>query len=223
MPLLIGMLVLLPLYPFLEGQRGSQSGILVQLAFSALIALGVMAVAARPRLLAFGVLLAAPAVVLNFLPSQDPVIVILDAASGLAFFLFATVAVTREVVRRRIHPSDLVTGGIAIYLLIGFTFMHVYRLIGAITPEAFVFSDGQTHAWNWADYLYYSFVTLTTLGFGDIRPVARFAESVSISEAIIGPLFIAVFIASLLHIQMRSAGNPQRDRDRWPRSRGRRE
>ena len=204
-PLIIGILILLPLYPILEGDRGDHSGLIVQFAFTALIALGVWAAAGGPWLLAIGLVLAIPAVILNFVSVQYAGTEVFDAGFGLLFFLFATGSLIRVVVLGRISHNDLVKGGIAIYLLIGLTFMHVYRIIDAINPNAFAFAQGQERGGNWADYLYFSFVTLTTLGYGDIQPVGRFAQSVSITEAIIGPLFIAIFIAALLHYRMQSS------------------
>lgn len=205
MPLLVGMLLLLPLYPLLEGDPGEPSGLLVEVAFTALIALGVLAAAARPWLLVVGVLVAIPTAVLNFISVGDAAMLQAESIFATIFFLFATVAVVIEVMGGRIHPADLVKGGIAIYLLIGLTFAQVYRLIEAITPAAFVFENQPDQGRNWADFLYYSFVTLTTLGYGDVHPVSRFAQSFSITEAIIGPLFIAIFIANMLHLQMRRA------------------
>ncbi len=201
-PLLIGLLILLPLYPILEGERGAHSGLIVQLAFAVLIALGVWAAAGGPWLLVIGFVLAIPAVTLNFLSAHYAGAEFLDAGFGLLFFLFATVALIRVVLLGRISHHDLVKSGIAIYLLIGLTFMHIYRFIDAVNPNAFAFSEGHQHGGNWADFLYYSFVTLTTLGYGDIHPVGRFAQSVSITEATIGPLFIAIFIAALLYKRM---------------------
>ncbi len=205
-PLLIGMLILLPLYPILEGERGAHSGLIVQVAFTALIALGVWAAAGGPWLLVISLVLAIPAVILNFVSVQYAGTEVLDAVFGLLFFLFATSSLIRVVVLGRISHNDLVKGGIAIYLLIGLTFMHMYRVIDAVNPNAFAFPQGQERCGNWADYLYYSFTTLTTLGYGDIQPVGRFAQSVSITEAITGPLFIAIFIAALLHYRMQSTG-----------------
>ena len=203
------MLILLPLYPILEGERGAHSGQIVQMAFTALIALGVWAAAGGPWLLVISLILAIPAVALNFVSAEYAGAEVLDAVFGLLFFLFATGSLIHVVVLGRISHNDLVKGGIAIYLLIGLTFMHLYRLIDAVNPNAFVFYQGyqgQERGGNWADYLYYSFVTLTTLGYGDIQPVGRFAQSVSITGAIVGPLFIAIFIAALLHYRMQSPG-----------------
>ena len=175
------------------------------MAFTALIALGVWAAAGGPWLLVISLILAIPAVALNFVSAEYAGAEVLDAVFGLLFFLFATGSLIHVVVLGRISHNDLVKGGIAIYLLIGLTFMHMYRVIDAVNPNAFTFPQGQERGGNWADYLYYSFVTLTTLGYGDIQPVGRFAQSVSITEAIIGPLFIAIFLAALLHYRMQSS------------------
>lgn len=79
------------------------------------------------------------------------------------------------------------------YLLTGITFSYLYLLINLLSPGAFDLS-GQNVS-NWPDYLYFSFVTLTTLGYGDILPLSPLAQSLVTLEAVIGVLSPTVMIA----------------------------
>lgn len=89
-------------------------------------------------------------------------------------------------------------GAVALYLLLGVTFAVVYTFVASVGPGAFggnVRADG-----GLADWVYFSFVTLTTVGFGDITPLSRAARAVTILEALMGQLYPAVIIARLVSL-----------------------
>ena len=99
-----------------------------------------------------------------------------------------------------------IAGAASIYLLIGLLFTLAYCLLETLRPGSF---NLETVAKNngvdqdiFGDFLYFSNVTLTTLGFGDIVPVSKSAKSLATFEAIIGQLFMAIIMARLvgLHI-----------------------
>ena len=90
----------------------------------------------------------------------------------------------------------------SVYLLLATAFAAVYGIIAREHPDAFraaegVFS-GPAGTMNWADVLYFSFATLTTLGYGDITPTAPVARMVVSFEAVIGPLYLAIVVARLV-------------------------
>lgn len=93
--------------------------------------------------------------------------------------------------------ADTIKGGICVYLLLGITWMGIYRLVYEFDPYAFSVQFGAT----W-EFMYFSFTTLTTLGYGDITPVSSFAMMLTNLEAMAGQLFLAIFVARLvgLHI-----------------------
>lgn len=103
-----------------------------------------------------------------------------------------------------------VFGGIAGYLLIGMTWAFAYQLFveqapGAIhfeTPSPYAAASRQPN-----DLIYFSFVTLTTVGYGDVRPVHPAVRSLAVAEALVGQLYLAILIASLvgMAIQAKSA------------------
>lgn len=93
--------------------------------------------------------------------------------------------------------ADTIKGGICVYLLLGFQFVGLYRLAYALNAEAF--SRSFTNGW---ELVYFSFTTLTTVGYGDITPRLPFAMMLTNLEGIVGQLFLTVFVARLvgLHI-----------------------
>jgi voltage-gated potassium channel len=101
--------------------------------------------------------------------------------------------------------SERVSGAIAAYLLIGLMFAAVYGFIALSDPGAFAISDtirtrlstgGSSEAMRIFDY--FSFVTMTTLGYGDITPVSLVARTAAWFEALLGQLYLAVMIAGLV-------------------------
>ena len=112
--------------------------------------------------------------------------------SVIAILVALTRIVSSEVVDR-----DVLVGAVAVYLLIGITWSLIYSLLYAIEPGSFgEFLDSEHGYWN--QFVYFSFTTLTTLGYGDIVALNPFVRTLSILEAITGVMFEAVIIARLV-------------------------
>jgi hypothetical protein len=92
-----------------------------------------------------------------------------------------------------------IMGAVAIYLLLGLMWSQAYLFMYLLSPDAFNFSPG-TQAFEppVAEMLYFSYITLTTLGFGDITAVHPFARSLVMMEGLIGQLYPAVVLARLV-------------------------
>jgi hypothetical protein len=96
--------------------------------------------------------------------------------------------------------SDVIMGAICGYFLLGLLWANVYALFAVLDPNSFQFS--QAMGAGVQDFTYYSFVTLTTLGYGDITPVSNPARSLSLLEAVIGQLYLAILVARLIGIHI---------------------
>jgi hypothetical protein len=102
-----------------------------------------------------------------------------------------------------------VLGGIAAYLLIGVTWAYSYRLLVERVPDAIHFpsaSPGVSRSQP-SPMLYFSFSTLTTLSYGDVYPVHRIARSLAIAEGLIGQLYPAILIATLVGMALQERFN----------------
>ena len=118
------------------------------------------------------------------------------------FLLWVLIVVLREVFRPRTSEVDAVVGALCGFLLILMTFMRVHGLIEALRPGSYR-TDGQpfsvrSDAMVLASFQYFSTITLTTVGFGDIVPVTPAARLVTGLEAMVGQLYLAVVIATLV-------------------------
>lgn len=132
----------------------------------------------------------------------------LSAILGVAFFGYVAVVLIRHIflASQRVD-TDLIYGAISVYLLIGVTFGFVYVCLAAWAPGSFVGIEYDLTAPHEVvrDFNYFSFVTLTTLGYGDITPQSYQAGVLAYLEAIIGQVYLTVLVARLvgMHIAQR--------------------
>jgi voltage-gated potassium channel Kch len=116
----------------------------------------------------------------------------------LAFFVSAAWLVGKEVLLTGKVDFNIITGSIALYLILGMIWSIFYTLLLQHSPAAFQGLQPE----HWIDTLstmtYFSFVTLTTLGYGDISPTTPMAEVLVILEAVTGMFYFAIVVASLI-------------------------
>ncbi len=88
---------------------------------------------------------------------------------------------------------DQIFAAVAIYIFIGLTWAHFYALTEAFYAHSFIVNDNTD-----PNFIYFSFVTLTTLGYGDMLPITAFAKALTIIQSITGVMFVAVLVATLV-------------------------
>ena len=103
----------------------------------------------------------------------------------------------KEIIRTKIINAHIISGAISIYILIGVFWYLLYMFLIFIDPDSFLFNHHHTNKLS-IDMLYFSFTTLTTLGYGDITPVSYTAKMWAMTEAMMGVLFLAVMISRLV-------------------------
>ncbi len=169
---------------------------------SAAIVVAVYAIRLRRTLLVVALVLAVPALLERMLLRQPDagVLSILNVTLSFVFDVFIVVVIFHRVFTNAQPNSETVFGALCIYLLVGFTFASLYGMVAAIQPRAF-YLDPVTNLHNIPnrfDFIYYSFATLTSLGATGIAAVSAPARSLSVIEAILGVLYLAVLIARLM-------------------------
>ena len=206
--LLVALLAIFAVAPFAERHQGPVQPL--SLAFSAALVAGVYSVARRPRVLKLALLVAIPALAIewlsNYYPTTTAVVVNL-CLLGL-FVAFVAAVILLEVLEESRVTLDTIFGGVAIYLLIGLAWTFGYAVIEHLEPGSFPLGEAplqslrQPFEFVFPELIYFSFVTLTTLGYGDMAPATQPARIFAIFEAITGQLYVAIFIARLvaLHI-----------------------
>ena len=134
-------------------------------------------------------------------PFEAPLL--LSHIGGFVASIVVGYVVGRAVFAPGAINAHRVRGAVVLYLNFGLIFLTVYRLLRDIFPDAFAGVSGDLESWRAAgSLLYFSFVTLTSVGFGDIVPVHPIAHSLANLEAIIGQLFPATFLARLITLQL---------------------
>ena len=217
---LLGLLVLL-LFVITPLTSGRTVRAEVGTAFFSLVTLsGVVAVARRASIIAFVIACAIASFALDWIAhfSASPRWELADLVMRAGFVLLLGVVVMSQVFR----PGDIthhrVQGAIVVYLLAGLAWAHAYQILFILDPSAIRYT-GPAEALGTASGMlrYYSFETLTTLGYGDFVPVSPIARALASSEAVFGQLYPAAMIARLVSLEMLERGR-QRAAETLPRN-----
>ncbi len=134
---------------------------------------------------------------LKLIPQFNVVLYITSNFIYVMFLYMAIILIGKRISKEKSVTSDTFRGGFCMYLFIGTLFYLLYQNISLLDPKAFLYSVERRGIYK---LMYYSFTTLTTLGYGDIVPLNRLAMVLSNLESIIGILFPAVFIARLVSL-----------------------
>jgi hypothetical protein len=195
-------LALLILYPYLE-TKGLPVVTFRLLTTLALVS-AIFAVSHKRARWLLGLLLALPAGVMNAIIAlrPDTRIEVPTLVLTLAFLVFTLATLFKAVVSTREITMDTIYGAISVYLLIGLAWAVAYRLLSTVQPEAFaaVVTSHLSRTVNWSDCLFFSFVTLTSTGYGDIVPMTAHARSLAMLESVSGTMYMAVLVARLVGV-----------------------
>jgi len=121
------------------------------------------------------------------------------------FYIWAIWLAMKQVLFSGSVSVNEIIGAICIYLLLGLIWTLMYLFVAQAIPGAFNGIEQQVWYDNFADVAYYSFVTLTTLGYGDISPVAPVARFLVYMEAVVGVFYMAILVASLIGVGINEA------------------
>ncbi len=167
---------------------------------SSLLAVGVWSLRGAGRLYSAGMFVAISGIILNILSivREDDSLRVIALLALSVFLLLVTFNTLRHVaVGNDISPNRIV-GAICVYLLLGVMWSIAYSMVEFSQPGSFKgLTELLSPLWN-SEWIYYSFVTITTLGYGDITPLTQTARSLSFAEAIVGQFYIAVLVAGLV-------------------------
>jgi hypothetical protein len=138
-----------------------------------------------------------------------PIVLIFDSASvvGLTYLLPVALLVTAtlpitisRVLHHRRVTSETILGALCAYVLIGLLFAFLYLAVNDFRSEPF-FSQPGPHTQG--EFLYFSFVVLTTLGFGDLSPSVGLPQALTVIEALLGSIFLVTLVARLVTLWVR--------------------
>ena len=133
---------------------------------------------------------------------DQTVVEISNNISNLILLLLTTYLILKRVLVVEASNFDTLCGAAAIYLMLGITWTSFFSLISLVYPDAFLgLRDDVLERWN--DLMYFSFTTLTTLGYGDIAPSNTVARIWATLEAVTGTLYLTILVARLVAIYSR--------------------
>jgi hypothetical protein len=125
----------------------------------------------------------------------------------LSFLISTALRTTKQVMFTGDIDGNKILGAICLYLLMGLIWAVLYTLVQLSFPGSFTNISGDS-AWFtlFPDFIYFSFVTITTLGFGDISPLLPISRFLVYFEAIVGQFYLAILVASLVGSHMSNFG-----------------
>jgi voltage-gated potassium channel len=128
-------------------------------------------------------------------------VVVVGALCGAAFFIFAIIQILIFIYSQKEVSRDLIVGAAIVYLLMALAWSFIFGAVESLHPGSFSIPEIQGMSAS-RHFLYYSFVTITTLGYGDITPVTSLARSLCVLEAVIGQLYLVVQVAWLVGVHV---------------------
>ncbi len=215
--LLVSLLLLFFFYPFV--QRSPAADIILDIVFLVILLSSIYAISERKKFFFIALLLAVAGfgpTILNYFFATLTLRLVSVSAYGL-FFILMAIEILSTIMKAKKVTTETIYASICVYLLLGIIWTMLYSAIEITEPGSFlsggaVIDVHEDHARRnlYDDFSYYTFVTLTTLGYGDITPVSPIARALSSLEAVIGQLYIAVLIAGLVGIRFSQSGRNDR-------------
>ncbi len=157
---------------------------------------------------------------LALLFTSSPAIEAVGAITSCLFLAVTVIALVSRLFMVKSVTLDTISAGICAYLLMGVAFAYAFAVVELQNPGSFSAILFQKSSSNIAplmaslhNFIYYSFVCLTTTGFGDIAPISAGARSLSVMESVFGQLYVAILIARLVSLEVAQSMMKEREPD----------
>lgn len=194
--LLASILLLVVLYPYLQGGLIRTSLLNVLISAVLITSTYVLSYDKKPFIIA--ILLGVPAILTTWASMFYHTYTYASYVFTIAFYFFTLFTILAYVLRAERITIEQIYGAVCVYLLIGIVWGSLFFVTESLHPGSF--SVQFERPLIWSDFMYFSFMTLTTVGYGDIVPVTPRAQSLSILEGTIGVLYIALLVARLVSL-----------------------
>ena len=199
--LFISLLALLVIYPFVENLpylRTLFSAILTAVFISA-----IYAISQKRHHALIAIFLALPAIASTWgsYLYDSKALFLVGRVSMVMFYILVIINILTFIFKQDEIRRDLIVGAAVVYLLMALMWSSLYMMLETLSPGSFALPDGQLQNSRYL-FIYYSFVTITTLGYGDVTPLTSMASGVSTLEAIIGQLYLIITVAWLVGVHV---------------------
>lgn len=211
--LLASLILFIVLLPFVEDVP--EGAYLEPSLLTLVLVAGLLAVGGKRRVLEVGLFLMVPSVIFRWIHHVSPDLVspAYFLGFGLVFVVFVVGNIMRFILRAPRVDTEVICAGISIYLLIGLVWSLAYKLLGSVSPDAFVFANvpGPPQSMTSFNSFYFSFSTLSSVGYGDITPASKVARMLAVMEAVTGILYVAVLISRLVSLYSPLVADPDKE------------
>lgn len=212
--LLIALIAFLVLGPIISELSGPAAGSVVLMAsLSGTLLISIFSLQENRSIFLFGIVLAATSVgltVVDLFIQPGPWLVAFGLVVVLLFLGGATFLATLHLVSPGKISVDRLMGGAAIYLMLGIVWAILYVFLYRYEPDSFNGAINAAAGNEFWDLVYFSFVTMPALGYGDITPVSPLARVLAYMQAVVGQLYIAILIGALVGTYISSRANNDR-------------
>jgi hypothetical protein len=196
---LVSLLSFLILSPLLKNFIGLTN--LLNIFLSFVLISSIYAVSQKMHQRVIALLLALPLLLSTWINYylDSPVLSIVGTFSGILFFGFIVLIILSFVLKQAQVTLNVIYAAIVVYLSLAMMWGMIFILVELLEPESISLvqkGEGSFH------FFYYSFVTITTLGYGDITPKSEIARSLALLEAVIGQIYLVVLVARLVGIHI---------------------
>jgi hypothetical protein len=166
--------------------------------FACALVSGLHAISGQPRQLRFSLLLVSTIIIFSALHYLLPILAVdkIKLGLGAIFLVHMLIMIWTHIEKENEVTIDLIMAAACAYILLGMIWAYAYYFLESFHPGSFSIVENSTD--DLVDFNYYSFVTLTTVGYGDILAITRAARALSIFEAITGQLYLAIMISRLV-------------------------
>jgi len=197
--LFVALLLALIIKPFFKGFVGIQ--ILTNLLFTIVYIAAIFTVIQTPKIFRFSLAVVIPTVAVTWLSYLVPsyLLILGERILNLIFFAYTGALLLLYLSREEYITRNVIMCAMSTYLVMGFMWASAYILLESLYPGSFQLVHKNDPS---GDLLYFSFVTITTLGYGDILPLTMKARALVVVETVLGQMYVAVMIARLVGIQI---------------------
>jgi hypothetical protein len=194
---LVIMFIALPFLEAMDAHPAIQAAL-----FSVVLGSAVLAVGGRHRRMVWATALVGPAIVGRWFEQLYPALVpaAVTTGAGVAFIVFIVAQLLMFILRAKRVDAEVLCAGVAAYLMLALLWASGYMLVWNLSPKAFAVTSGEAFSsgGNAFTAVYFSVITLATVGYGDIVPATAAARTLAMLEAMTGTIYIAVIISRLV-------------------------
>ena len=174
--------------------------VILEIVFGTSLLFGLLSLSAYLKEYMVGIILVVLALMFSLIAifSSKSIFTYLMIMTALMFFIQMILFSIHQVfILDRVDINKII-GAVCIYILLALLWAIIFMLIEILSPGSFsgISSDLKHH--KFSEFLYFSIVTLTTLGYGDVTPISPFARMVALLETIVGVFYIAILVATLV-------------------------